>query len=320
MKILYVGYRDKNHSSAGGYDQIINNPGTAQLLGENVPFGFIPVGKRGKFLNLFFLNLYSRFLIKKYDVTHFFYGEMLKTYRRKPNNKIVATIHMRIDKGNKKSKKLLSNLSKADGVISLSSMQAKVLREEFGINAHFIPHGFNTPEFKYKNMITDNKKINIVVSGKNYRDTKTLYSIVEYCDIKRKDIIFHLLGQPIYVKDYLKAKSNVICYPRLNDDDYYSLIKDCDFNFLPLTYATANNALLEASFLGVKSIIPNIDGILDYAAPEPTSIFYSTNNDLINIFNSLQKKDYNEEDIISYARKFLWENVYNQLEKFYKTL
>ena len=65
-KILYVGYRDNSHSSAGGYDSIIGNPEADCLMGENVPFGFIPVSTRGKIFNVILEDFYNHFISKQF--------------------------------------------------------------------------------------------------------------------------------------------------------------------------------------------------------------------------------------------------------------
>ena len=96
-KILYVGYRDNSHSSAGGYDSIIGNPEADCLMGENVPFGFIPVSTRGKIFNVTFLDIISRFKRLKYAITHYFYGDTLVVpFLRLNRHKIVVTIHLNI--------------------------------------------------------------------------------------------------------------------------------------------------------------------------------------------------------------------------------
>ncbi len=316
LKILFVGYRDQSHSSAGGYDWIAKCPNTDCLWGENVPFGFIPVSTRGKFLNIFFLSLISRFKRRHYDVMHYFYGEMLPYYKHSDKHKIVATIHNKVDEQNIS---LIKKLQSADGVISLSSSQAKLLKDKYGVNSRFIPHGFNNPIYCHKCQIVDKKQINIVVSGSNYRDEDTLYDIVSLCQDRRPDVFFHLLGQPIKVKERLSSYANVKCYPRLDDDDYFSIMADCDFNFLPLTFATANNTLLEAQFLGVKSILPEIDGVMDYAAPAPLNFFYNDREDAYKIFLNISKTSVDEE-LIKFAEKFKWENIYPALLSFYESL
>ncbi len=316
MKLLLVGYRDKNHSSAGGYDGIINYPGASILMGEDVPFGFIPVGHRGKCLNIFFLKMLSHIKSWKYDVVHFFYGEMMSSPMINSKCKTVATIHIKVSPDDKD---FIRKLKTTNGIITLSTAQATLLREEYGVNAVFIPHGFNKPVFKQKDVNLDKSLLNIVVSGKNYRDEQTLSDIIEFCQEKRPDIRFHLLGQPERIKRSFANKSNSICYPRLSDDDYFSVMRACDYNFLPLTYATANNTLLEAEFLGIKSILPQIEGVLDYAAPAPLNMFYNNWDEACDLFSQLQKTSKSDE-LVEYAMRFSWESIYPQLRSFYDSL
>ena len=48
---------------------------------------------------------------------------------------------------------------------------------------------------------------------------------------------------------------NAITYDWVDDNVYYTLLSKCDYNFLPLAFATANNTLLEAQFLGIPLAI-----------------------------------------------------------------
>lgn len=318
LKILFSGYRDPLHSSAGGYDWISKMPQTEAIFADNVPFGFIPQHKRGKFINVFFLELVSKFKARKFDILHHFYGDNLKLKCGKSNNyKTVATVHMDI-KGRKNQDHFIRVLRSLDGVIVLSTSQKRELKK-YGINAEFIPHGFNKPAFEKIETGVDHSKLNIVVSGSNYRDIDTLLKTVKKCLERRPDIVFHLLGQPKEIKDILTSYNNCICYKRLDDNTYYSLISDCDYNFLPLTFATANNALLEAQFLGVTSILPNISGISDYAAPPSLNIYYNTQEELDNIFVSLTKSAQSDA-IVNYAKRFEWCNIYPLLYDYYKSL
>lgn len=318
MNILFVGYRDPRHSSAGGYDGITKFPGSHTLWDKDVLLGSIPMHQRGKIINTFFLDLKARVVGKKYDVVHYFYGDMLLfPFSKNRNFKIVTTIHLNFNRRDKMPNMFLRTLKSLDGVITLSSQQQKEL-EGLNIKASFIPHGFNQPVFKKKAMAIDHSVINIVVSGSNYRDWDTLYKAIDYCAEEKNNIMFHLMGQPKAVKDSLCGKKNVICYPRLCDDDYYSLIAACDYNFLPLTFATANNALLEAEFLGVKSILPSISGISDYAS-EDYNFYYSSSEQLYELFKSLKKGSLCSE-LKEYAQRFLWENVFLQLNDYYNSL
>lgn len=318
MKVLYVGLRDPRHSSAGGYDWITKCPNTDTLWDYQSPFSFIKPNQRGKRINLFFQDLKARRMAKRYDVLHYFYGDNLKlVFPKDRSYKVVATIHMDITK-KKNVEGFIRILGSLDGVIVLSSSQKKTL-EQFGVSSVFIPHGFNVPYYQPVEMGIDKTKINIVVSGSNYRDLDTLLYAIDFCARSRNDIRFHLLGQPSKIKDILAKKANVICYPRLEDDKYYSLIAACDYSFLPLTFATANNALLEAQFLGVKGILPQIEGISDYAAPAPLNLFYSSRNELDTVLSSIEKDDAIEE-LKTFSGRFKWEEVFKQLQEYYRTL
>ena len=315
LKILFVGYRDKRHTNVGGYDRIIGYPLSTSLLGSQVPFGFIPVGQRGKFINLFFLNQYAKWKRLNYDIVHFFCGEMITNYKKIKDKKVVATIHMRVDENNTKK---IGRLKKLDGVVALSSAQTTFLKSK-GVNAVFIPHGFSKPIFEHKNINVDSNKINVVIIGTNYRDSSAILQAIDFCLKERQDVFFHLVGQTSSMKEKLLRYANARCYSRLDDDCYFSLIEKCDYNFLPLTFATANNTLLEAEFLGVKSILPKIDGVLDYAAPNPLNYFYDSIEDLKSLFLKVEKSQLSQE-LIEYSQKFEWKNIYSQLQSFYESL
>ena len=326
MKILFSGFRDKRHSSAGGYDQIVHFPNSNYISDQNVPFGRIRVGQRGKSINVFFLDLATRFLRYKYDVTHIFYGDtIIFPYLRNRKHKVVATVHLDVEQRTRLPKMFLKALKRLDGVIVLSTQQEKTMKEKYGINAHFIPHGFNKPTFSFK--LPQEADINhyhsdmihVFYSGTNYRDVNLLIKTLHFCMQRELKIVFHLVGQSHEIEKYIDSCSNYILYGRLSDDEYFSLLSSCDYNFLPLTFATANNALLEAQFLGIKSILPDIPGIRDYAAPSPMNMFYHFSQDLCSYWEHLQKQKKNE-DLVIYSERFLWKNIYHELDDFYRHL
>jgi len=322
MNILFVGSRDHRHSSAGGYDKIALYPGANSLSDKDVIFGSIPVGTRGKCINVFFRDIYARFLRNRYDIVHFFYGDtILLPYRHSRKHKIVATIHLDVAQHNRLPSLFIKALKSIDGVVVLGSHQAEVLRKQYSINAVFIPHGFSKPEFTLVdleplNHISMDDYVNIFVSGTNYRDMDLLQKSIEYLEGCRKNVFFHVVGQTSAMIRKLNMFKNVFCYPRLSDDEYFTLLSRCDYNFLPLTFATANNALLEAQFLGVKSILPEIPGITDYAAPYPKNLFYNSFNHLKEVLLSINKEQIST-DIIKFSERFLWANIYNKLANYY---
>ena len=139
-----------------------------------------------------------------------------------------------------------------------------------------------------------------------------------YCKEKKYNYIFHILGQTEANKKVLKKFQNVVLYPHINDDVYYSLLKECDYSFLPVTFATANNALLESQAMGTRAIIPQIAGITDYSDAE-NNIFYSNADELFCIFDKLEKKSVCE-NLTEYSKKFEWTHIYTLLDNFYSSL
>lgn len=329
MRVLFSGFHDSNHSKSGGYDKITNIDLEKKiLLSNNYIGGNAPIASQWSRIPFYLLDIHTRMLRNRYDITHFFYGELTSLpflpYHKSKKHKTVVTLHLRIE-DHKCINLYLNQLRSYDGIIVLSSSQKELLETKYGIKSTFIPHGFSRPEFKrvpvkdINDKSIDSSKINISTIGSNYRDIETLkYAIKEM--VCNKKIQFHLIGVNENVKDFVKDMPNVSVYSRLDDDQYYTLLSQMDYNFLPLTFATANNTLLEAQYLNVKSILPKISGSSDYAAPAPLNLFYEDKTDLIKILSNLEKdrKDTRLEEFANL--NFNWEVIYKQLSQYYSRL
>lgn len=318
-KILYVGFRYSHHAQFGGYDWITKNHGTDYLDIMNEPFGS-RIFKFGRKILLCFLFLHVFFIHRKYDIVHFFYADTVgirKKYCKK--TKLVATLHL---KSADYSQSLIERFQKYDAAVCMSSSEESNLRN-LGINAFFIPHGFNHPNFNYTSLGRygfDSEKINICFPGMNYRDLGTFKKIAEFAHEPLPNVRFHAVGQSSFtdVSD-LKKIPNVTVYPFISDDEYYNLIQQCDYCFLPLLFSTANNVLLECQALGTVSILPQIAGISDYADSR-NNIFYSDFLSLKEIFKNLSKQDSKSSDLIEFSKNFEWTSIYSKLESFYDSL
>jgi glycosyltransferase involved in cell wall biosynthesis len=216
----------------------------------------------------------------------------------------------------------MSNIKTLDAIIVLKKDYVEAVYRATGVKTVFIPHGFDKPVFK-KVMTGDirgnsinTEMINVSFIGENYRDYDILDFIIR--NTSNKNIVFHLIGQRQETIEIFKKKPHVLCYSYLDNNAYYSLLSNCDYNFLPLTFATANNVLLEAQSLGIVSILPRLSGILDYAAGEG-NIYYDANDDLLKIFNGLKKSSV-QGKLIKYSEKFAWKEIFKQLDLFYNGL
>lgn len=321
MKVLVSGFRDLAHSKFGGYDFVGYNPNCFFLQANEYERGKFSIKGKWRRLFLIYFDFLTRVTSRNYDLLHIIYGDSQLTFPFFKNRKRVNVITMHRDMELRSP--LLKRytyymLRKFDAVIVLSKNQQN-LYEKKGINSYFIPHGFNTPIFNIVNLGNDFKcsDINIFFSGTNYRDYVTLYKVLDFTE-ETTNIKFHVVGQK-KEKEKLRKYKNVVVYDFLNDDMYYTLLSNCDYNFLPLTFATANNALLEAQSLGIQSILPNIDGITDYAASNPLNFFYKDENELLDFFSALKKNDKSKE-LVNFSKKYLWDNIYKQLNELYYEL
>lgn len=327
-RILFSGFRDPSHSKQGGYDWITRygDPVDTLLLSE-IPFGKVSMKSKLIYLPLAILDIITRIRRRKYPITHLFYADVtvLKfiPYFKLKKHKTVASIHMDVDQ-RKFSKSFVWQLRKFDKIIVLSTCYAKRLKDKYGIDACFVPHGFNRPEFEKvevrdkKGKTLDHNIINILTIGKMYRDF-SLYERVVRKFAGCSHICFHLVGAPNDIKSACHDLKNVRIYNRLDDNEFYSLMSEADYCFLPLSFATANNALLESQYLRLPLILPEIPGVTDYAAPAPYNLFYKDEEQLVQMVSGIRKPEKTEE-LERYVSRFAWENIYKELDKIYEDL
>lgn len=324
MTVLFSGFRDERHSKYGGYDWIRFYPRADYLSDQDVALNYLRIGQRGKFINLYLLDKKTRKMAKKYDIVHYFYGDLtlFSPFHNNKTYKVISTIHCDTNKLEKHHHNIIKCIKSLDAIIVLNSRQCEDLRSKYGINAFYIPHGFNRPIFTFVRpeiylQDFDSDKINIVSIGRQYRDYKLLHNAIKYLEHNDK-CHFYLLGLKNEEKEKFSKCINVTVCNRLDDDKYYSLIKSCDYSFLPLTFATANNTLMESQYLGVKMILPKISGVSDYACDQE-NLFYLNEQDVFNIFDTIIKQK-KSTVLEQYAEKYSWQSVYAQLEVLYRNI
>lgn len=320
MKILYLGNEISTHTKFGGYSHIKDYPNADYLDISKICPRFWNFGKPLKFINYILAVRKACKLSKKYDVIHSIYEDNYYfPLFWKCRCKSVGTVHLDITGVyNPLRKFLLSKmLKKLDLLIVLSSEQEAKMKS-LGYNCAFIPHGFIKPKFNpinfaSRDIIFDECKINIFFSGNTYRDLDTLAKTMAEMQ-KREDIVFHVLSQKGENKNRFLKYKNAVVYDRVDDDTYFTVLSKCDYNFLPLTFATANNTLLESQFMGITSILPKLGGIMDYAST--ANLFYNSFDELLHLFNDLRKNTQSSK-ILKDAEKYDWNYIYNQLEQVY---
>lgn len=329
IKILYSGFIDPRHSQYGGYDKIldIDMPHDTLLL-TDCPFGNISLSSKLVRLPLLLLDFKTRISSRKYDITHLFYGDVtifpLLPYRKSEKHKYVVTLHLDVERYRFKQQ-LIRELRKCDAVVVLSSQQQQVLKEKYNIDSVFIPHGYNTPEFE-RALPTDRNghklatsELNVVTVGKTYRDFDTFEFAVKTAQQLNLPIQFHLVGAPSEIKNRLAVYDNLHVYDFIPDNEFYSIIEAADHCFLPLTFATANNTLLESQVLGTPLIAPQIAGVSDYAYFNNPNQFYDSREKLTEILCNL-KKCPKQDCLKEYGKRFRWNNIHAEISELYRNI
>jgi glycosyltransferase involved in cell wall biosynthesis len=139
----------------------------------------------------------------------------------------------------------------------------------------FAPHGLPVSDNAQIevdfDLVKRRRQLNrIIVVGDNYRDLDMLSRIVSARG--ERSVSIHLLGFSKQAKSRFLNLPGVVVVERLSAADFNEYIVESFTLLLPLTFATANNALLEAHVAGIPSICSRIDGVSDYATSD-TKLF-----------------------------------------------
>ncbi|MBZ9537144.1 glycosyltransferase family 4 protein [Cytobacillus oceanisediminis] len=331
-KILIAGYKFPHHSDSSGYHHLSSFIEGEFLDANRLPFGKAHVDSKIRQVNFILFELAIRLKALKKDVVHYLYPEQHLVFSVPKKNTIrVATIHLDekwLDKNSKIKKKFLSTRRKAyeklDGIICLSSEQASRLRLIYPEKKiRFIPHGINQLGYYEQCDYDRNERFLITIVGSNYRDKELLLEIIGIAAEKHKHWIFNLVGiSQEWKKDFADFK-NVIIHPFLSENEYFSVMQSSHIHLLPVKFATANNALLEAHTLGVPSLTSNTTGIKDYSIKSTRKFkgAFEAIRQLEDIAH-LDNESYRQlrESTKKEAIKFSWEEITKEVLDFYKEL
>lgn len=331
-EILLAGFKFSHHSPSSGYHQLANFIECDYVDANNFPFRNAPLASKLKLLNFMLFELYLVNKAKKYEVVHYLYPEQHLIFSVPTNKKVisVATIHLDekwLDENSGIKRKLVNlrrrAFSQLNGIISLSSDQASRLKRIYP-NKHirFIPHGVNELGF-YSDVDLNRENFIITVVGSNYRDKKTFFEIVKYAQFNHPNWRFNLIGASKDWKEHASNFSNITVHPFLKEEEYFKILQSSHVHLLPVEFATANNALLEAHALGVPSLASNNSGIIDYSL-ESTYHFKNVKEaiEILRHISSMSPSEYNFLRKITKkeARKFHWSSIAREVRNFYKDL
>ncbi|MCM3363557.1 glycosyltransferase family 4 protein [Niallia sp. MER TA 168] len=329
-EILLTGFKFPHHSTSSGYHHLASYINGEYLDANKILFGSIPMESKARLLNFLCFEFFLKFKVNKYNVVHYLYPEqhlLFSVPEGKDKIISIATIHLDeqwLDRNIKSNKKFINTRRNAyeqlDGIICLSNDQALRLKKIYPKkNIKFIPHGINKLG-SYAKCDINRDIFYITVVGSNYRDKQVLFNIIKLSEKLFPNWKFNFIGVSKEWKKEASNFSNIIIHPFLSEIQYFEIMQASHVHLLPVEFATANNALLEAHALGVPSLTSSCLGILDYSI-KSTSHF-TDEQEAIAILESIynmSNTDYLSlrEDTKNEAEKFEWTQISKEVLQFY---
>lgn len=327
MRVLQVDTEFRHHSRYGGYGQLSHFMNCRALSPACVPFAGAPETSWQWNLSR---RLYdARILLEamRVDVLHLFYAEFhlrllsVVARRLRPRLRMVGTIHLPLDFYSRV--KALRALHSLHAIIALSRDHAAQVREALpDIPVFFVPYGLSfCPEHFTPGGGRPGFSAEFVTVGSNYRAWSLLVEVVRQAARAGYAWTFHLVGVPDAKQDELRALPSVVVHPRLDEPAYFALLGRCRALFLPLTFATANTAILEAHNAGLPICCSDLPGTRDYAlstttlfktAEEALACLCAAANTPDSVLADLRRRTYEE------GRRFSWENIVPLIEAVYR--
>jgi glycosyltransferase involved in cell wall biosynthesis len=254
MNIVFVGHRCCDHSPSSGYDQVCSIfPEAGWLDGRAFEDNQIQWHRK------------AEFGIEETQIFHVFYGdcsgkglpEILRV--RFPKASIVSTIHQPVSRLRQDAIACRA-IKNSDGIITVSKEQVCELREfELDIPIFMIPHGVWAKVFR-PNIHEQFNRRDVLIVGSFLRDWEGAKKVVKL--LTQMGIRSIALGAGA-IENLINLGSNIEVPPRVSEVELASLYHRSAAVFLPLTQATASNALLEAMAAGCPIICPRMNSLTD---------------------------------------------------------
>lgn len=332
-RCLLVGMHMPNHASHSGYDKLAHYVDCAYLDAGRLPFNGWHWGRDSTLkrrVSFATLELAASYQERQYALVHAIYADIHVTWSLapRPGKVTVATVHLPVrdlrDQTTRVKRMRFNRLAAASGIIALSRAEAKVAQEIFPrARCCFIPHGVESDLYDSSLTAIEAESFEIAMVGTNFRDMKILREVIVFGNANRRRWHFQLFGMAGPEREAFQSFPNVTVHARLDTSTYLRKLQLADVLFLPLTFATANNALLEAHTLGTPVVASDVPGARDYAV-STTSLFRSV-SEAIDALDNLSGRSAEELEVMrrktrAESARFDWARVASRVEKFYAEL
>jgi len=274
------------------------------------------------------LKTMRRMLSEHDSVYHFLYGETTYHYagllNHKKNNHVVATFHLP-PAGIREAVQIDWHIKKLSAVVCVGRNQQEYFEKLIGTDrVFFAPLGVASDYFVPPESFESRDTNLCLIVGDNYRDYPTLRGVIELVAYLRPDTKFVILTSPKNNK-LLGEHPNLTYKSGISEAELLNLYQSASVLLMPLTEATANNAILEGMSCGLPLVVTDIGGVRDYVDPacgiltKPNqarvmaeAVIDVLNNESARVQMSLQCR--------AQALKFSWEESVGKLKPIYEAL
>jgi glycosyltransferase involved in cell wall biosynthesis len=268
-RILYSGFKWPHHDALSGYDQVVPRNGSY------VDGGRLPGGRRhtrslrGR-INMFLIDLVTCARALAYDCVIIFYPEqsiyVSPVLLRMTKVKVIYVVHLNDEYWFERDDSVFLRLKRwnmrfVDHFIVLSRTQLQSFGRRFPGKTTLVPHGVWCDRVPAQRATPSPS---IVIVGDNYRDYEFMKAVITRFGKLFPEVRFDLVGVDRTKLQLDGTATNVTLHGRLSTELYRDLLSECLFVFLPITFATANNALLEGLSLGTPVVCSDVPGVRDY--------------------------------------------------------
>ena len=284
MRITCLVKRWNHHTASGGYDRLAKEVGARIVSRRKVEGFFDQVGqklwrdrtKTGAYLFdyqfgdlLAEASLLAGGLLHPPDLVHVLYGDeqldRLLRWRRFLRCPLVVTFHQPSYRIAHRFENFQKGLATGvDAAIVVSSEQVEGFEKWVGSRkVVFIPHGIDTTTFLPGKTIPDRNRLMILIVGEHLRDWELMHKVIDNSNNLKLPIDFHVVTKK-ELSAYFTGCSNTTFHFQIPEADLIGLYQSADALFVPVTDATANNAVLESLACGTPVISTATGGMFDY--------------------------------------------------------
>ncbi|WP_341677871.1 glycosyltransferase family 4 protein [Niveibacterium sp. SC-1] len=328
-RILYSGFRWDHHDEHSGYHHVVGAP-DAYVDGGRLFGGTSPIGSRARRINFLLIDCLTVLRALPYKAVLLFYPEQT-SYLSAPllrlmGKRVVYVLHLgedywfdRADSFFLKIKRF--NLRFVSRFVVLTEQQQRVFDAHFPGRVLRIPHGAWCEQKESPRSTRDEIAPNsITVIGDTYRDYALLAELIRVLGQRMPDLRINLVGMKYEKLGEARHSHNVVCHPRLGKTEYDEVIRSALFIVLPLSFATANNALLEGLAMGVPVLCNRVHGVGEYLPSE--RYIFEDGEDLVRRIEaqrmkSLKDREDEAEELARHVTEhYSWPRVRERIEAF----